>query len=300
MSVERARSDITRALPPIRVDDIRLLGAGVDSDAYLVNGEWVFRFPKREAASMALAREIALLPNLAERLPVQVPYFEYVGEQAEGELLFVGYRLIPGKPLTPELFEALSHEAQERVLATLAEFLEIVHAFPIADAQMAGVEHLSTRKLVADLWKRVRSEVLAQLSPADGRAVSSLIEQFLNDPYNFSNAPRLLYADFAPEHILYDRDADEISGIIDWGDMAIGDPDYDLTYLYQDYGAAFVERLLVHLTHAEPARLFQKLRVFNAYDYLSDLAILPDSPDDDDPAALVEARRVLSQLAREG
>jgi aminoglycoside 2''-phosphotransferase len=154
---------------------------------------------------------------------------------------------------------------------------------------------------VADLWKRVGSEVLAQLSPADGRAVASLIEQFLTDPYNFSNSPRLLYADFAPEHILYDRDDDEISGIIDWGDLAIGDPDYDLTYLYQDYGAAFVARLLVHLSHDEPARLFRKLRAFCAYDYLVDFAANSMAePDEDTAAALNDAIEGLRWLAREG
>lgn len=299
MSIERARSDITRALPPIHVDEMSLLGSGYDSDAYLVNDTWVFRFPRREAASKALAREIALLPKLAELLPVDVPHFEYVGEQAERELLFVGYRLIPGEPLTPELFASLSPSSQERVLQTVAEFLEVVHAFPIADALSTGVEHLSTRNLIEGIWREARAAVFVGLPQADGRAVEALIEQFLADPHNFSNSPRLLYADFAPEHILYDRATDTITGIIDWGDMALGDPDYDLLYLYQDYGRAFVERLLEHLPHDEPDRLFRKLRVFNAYDYLNDLAILPDIPDRDELAVLVEARRALTQLARE-
>lgn len=300
MSLERARSEIMRALPPIAVDEISLLGSGVDSDAYLVNGAWVFRFPRREAASLGLAREIALLPQLAEYLPVEVPHFEYVGEQSESKLMFVGYRLLAGEPLTPELFDTLSPESQERALETLAEFLDIVHAFPVKEALAAGVEAVSTRVLVANSWASARETVLALLPDADGRALASLIEGFLADPYNFSERPCLLYADFAPEHILFDRARDQITGIIDWGDVAIGDPDYDLTFLYQDYGAAFVSRLQAHYLHDDPDRLYRKLRAFCAYDYLVDvLASRTLALDEDRRAMLNESLDGLRQLARE-
>jgi aminoglycoside 2''-phosphotransferase len=294
MSLEHARSEIVRAFPELAVHEIQLLGSGMDSDAYLVNGEWVFRFPRRLAASRGLDREIALLPQLAEFLPVDVPRFEYIGEQAESGLRFVGYRLIPGEPLTPELFESLSQEAQEHVLETLSRFLDIVHAFPVHEARLADVESISTRSLVADNWDATRDRVLAQLSAADGQAVAAFIEGFLADPYNFSERPCLLYADFAPEHILYDRAADEITGIIDWGDMAIGDPDYDLTFLYQDYGAGFVRRLQVHYQHDQPDRLYRKLRAFCAYDYLFDIRANSDGSE-----TVREALAGLRQLARE-
>ena len=293
MSLEHARSEIVRAFPALPVHEITLLGSGMDSDAYLVNGAWVFRFPRRLAASMGLDREIALLPQLAEFLPVDVPHFEYIGEQPESGLRFVGYRLIPGEPLTPELFDGLSHEAQERVLRMLSGFLDVVHAFPVHEARAAGVESISTRSLVADTWDTTRDRVLAPLSAADGQAVAAFIEGFLADPHNFLERPRLLYADFAPEHILYDRAADEITGIIDWGDMAIGDPDYDLTYLYQDYGAEFVRRLQVHYQHDDPDRLYRKLRVFCAYDYLFDIMANTDGSE-----AVREALDGLRQLAR--
>jgi aminoglycoside 2''-phosphotransferase len=73
MSEQRARTEIARAFPELPVRDIAFLGAGMDSDAYLVDDEWVFRFPKREAAARALGREAAVLPKLAGRLPVATP-----------------------------------------------------------------------------------------------------------------------------------------------------------------------------------------------------------------------------------
>ena len=294
MSEQRARFEIERAFPELAVRVVAFLGAGVDSEAYLVNGAWVFRFSKRAEASRALSREVAVLPKLAEHLPVATPRFAYVGQQAATGLLFAGYRFIPGEPLTPELFDALAHADQEQVLVTLAAVLRGVHSFPVADAAASGVEELSTREWVGSCWSVGRAEVLPLLAPRDGPALARLIERFLADERNFAYTPCLLYADFAPEHVLYDRAAEAISGIIDWGDLTIGDPDFDLLYLYQDYGEGFVRRLLAHHPHADPARLLDKLRVFNACDHIR--TIVAARRDRSAGPAVHEAACALSEL----
>jgi aminoglycoside 2''-phosphotransferase len=134
------------------------------------------------------------------------------------------------------------------------------------------VEELSTREWVATCWARGQAAVLPLLAGEDGLALARTIERFLADAGNFAYVPCLLYADFAPEHVLYDAARTAITGLIDWGDLAIGDPDFDLLYLYQDYGEAFVLRLLAHYPHAEPDRLLEQLRVFNACDYVNTIA----------------------------
>lgn len=298
MSEQRARLEIERAFPDLDLREVAFLGAGVDSAAYLVNGTWVFRFPKREAVGRALEREIALLPRLAPRLPVAVPRFAYVGQQTESGLPFAGYQLIPGQPLTAELFEGLPRDDQERILDTLAAFLVAVHEFPVDEAAALGVEPFSTRAWVEGCWSAGRAAVLPLLAPSDREALASLIARFLADERNVAVSPALLYADFAPEHVLYDREARAIAGIIDWGDLAIGDSDFDLLYLYQDYGEGFVRRLLARYPHPDPERLVAKLRVFTACDYVQTVADAQrndgsngsgDGPDDDAVRECVDA-----------
>jgi aminoglycoside phosphotransferase (APT) family kinase protein len=194
---QRVRNELARAFPDLPVREVDFLGSGMDSAAYLINEEWVFRFPKRAAAARALGREVALLPGLAGRVPVAVPRFAYLGRLTGSGRPVAGYPIIRGQPLTAQRFGSLARADQERVLATLAAFLNGVHGFPLAEAAAAG-----------------------------------------------------------------------IVGIIDWGDLAIGDPDFDLLYLRQDYGEAFVRRLLGHYPHPEPARLLHKLRVLDACDHL--------------------------------
>jgi aminoglycoside 2''-phosphotransferase len=147
-----------------------------------------------------------------------------------------------------------------------------VHGFPVAAAAAAGVQELSTRAWVESCWSRGQAPVLALLGPRDGAALARLIESCLGEARSFAYRPCLLYADFAPERILYDADGRAIVGTIDWGDLAIGDPDFDLLYLRQDYGEAFVRRLLGHYPHPEPGRLLRKLRVFAACDQVATIA----------------------------
>lgn len=296
MTEQDARLEIERAFPELGVREIRFLGAGMDSRAYLVNGKWVFRFPQRPEVATALRREIALLPRLAAHLPVAVPRFTHLGEQAANGLLFAGYRLIPGEPLTLELFASLAPPDQERVLATLAAVLRAVHGFPLADAIACGVETFSTRDWVRDSWSAVRGAAQL-LGRRHGPALARWLTGFLADARNFDGAPCLLYADFAPEHVLYSRAARAITGLIDWGDLAIGDPDFDLMYLYQDYGEEFVRRLLVYHPHPDPARLAAKLRVFNACDHLRDIATAHANPGE---PAVQEAVGALRDLLARG
>ncbi len=61
------------ALDPRRVEALPHVGWGGDSDAVLVDGALVFRFPRSEEVARGLAVEVCLLPDLAERAPLPIP-----------------------------------------------------------------------------------------------------------------------------------------------------------------------------------------------------------------------------------
>jgi len=93
--------------------------------------------------------------------------------------------------------------------------------------------------------------------------------------------PTLLHADFGPGHIFCDEKGERIRGIIDFGDIGIGDPDYDLMYLYGIFGWAFVLRFIRHYpcSHLDLEVLRQKLRLLLIYNTVNDIWIGVDRND---------------------
>ncbi len=60
---------IEQTFPQLAPAYVRALGEGCDSVAFEVNGQWVFRFPKRADVEEQLFVEHRLLPALATLTP---------------------------------------------------------------------------------------------------------------------------------------------------------------------------------------------------------------------------------------
>jgi len=133
--------------------------------------------------------------------------------------------------------------------------------------------------------RRSRVGVVGQLKRAvsTGFATEMDIESFWEDVLRL--APELRGASFAPrrrgprglraypaarrpgpDHIPFSAEEGRITGIIDWGDASIGDPDYELSYLYRAGGARFVEEVVRHGPRRDRAKLERKLRFYAGHD----------------------------------
>ena len=63
----------------LELTSLEPLGEGWDNSVWLVDGRWAFRFPRREIAVPAVARQLAMLPRLAPRLPLPIPEPAFAG-----------------------------------------------------------------------------------------------------------------------------------------------------------------------------------------------------------------------------
>ncbi|MGH2366761.1 MAG: phosphotransferase family protein [Chloroflexota bacterium] len=253
------------------------VGWGGDSDAFLVNGALIFRFPRHPSARRALAVEACLLPQLGPRVGLPIPRFRYVAQDVtdEGDTagstegpLFVGYPAIPGAPLAPNLFPAIAADpaTRERMAAQLSAFLAGLHTVPIEQAIACGVEApaRSVREQITHRYAVVRSNVYPVLADDERRYLDRLFASFLDAPRHFGWPPTICHGDLTSDHILHVpangvssagavsvvRPGDEtqppgIAGIIDFGDVCIGDPAGDFVWRFE-YGDAFFGRVLDH------------------------------------------------------
>ncbi|MCI0437912.1 MAG: phosphotransferase, partial [Chloroflexi bacterium] len=120
MDIERLKGAIQDGFPEIEIRAATPMLDGWDSVVLDINGEYIFRFPRRPDVEAQLEKEIALLPELAKTLPLAVPRFEFFGRGGPEGLRFVGYRKIKGVPLEAEV--AQSHR-RPQLVRQLARFL---------------------------------------------------------------------------------------------------------------------------------------------------------------------------------
>jgi aminoglycoside phosphotransferase (APT) family kinase protein len=232
--------------PDLPVRDVRFLAEGWDSQAFEIDGTWVFRFPKRADIQNDLRVEASLLPHLAThlaRVGVRIPVFDFVGQPSDlFPYLFAGYRKLIGVQGT-EL--PVDEVPVDRLCTQLGAALAAVHAFPVERARALGVpEELVSRRLGV-----MRDRALARLSdaaPALDAAVVASARAALTPaltPPEFAGQPVLVHNDLHEEHFLFDLATRDLVGIIDWGDVALGDPAVDLCGVFAWLGMPAAARL---------------------------------------------------------
>ena len=289
------RALIQRHVPDLAVERMALLphyGWGGDSDAWLVNNTLIFRFPRRPGVAGQLAVESRLLPELAPTLPLAIPRFAYVAhDETTGLPLFVGYPAIPGEPLTPALLAELAPDAvaKEVLGATLGAFLGALHTFPADRARALGLEETREPEFTREFFDRVRELVYPRLTPAYRRWTDHLFSDYLANPRLWEFAPVLVHADLSSDHILYDRAAGRLGGIIDFGDTGISDPVSDFVGLV-DYGPAFLHAALA--AHTPPLDHFASARLAFYRRRVAFYALVWGA-ERDDPQALAEGMDAL-------
>ena len=121
----------------VAADRVELLGEGWDNIVYVVDGQWVFRFPRRQFGADAVAVERLVLSRLAGRVPLAVPEPLWLGEATdEFPWPFTGFRLVEGETAC----RAGLDEAQRRRAApVLGAFLKAVHGTETSELVDGGL-----------------------------------------------------------------------------------------------------------------------------------------------------------------
>jgi len=218
--------ELLAQFPELDGASLRRLATGWDNSVWVVAERYAFRIPHREVAIPGVERELAVLPELAPRLPLPVPQPVFVGTPADGyPWPFFGAELLPGEEAGSA---ELDDDQRLEVALELARFLRALHAVE-ADAGLPhdpnGREDMAKRSLLA----RQELEQLERLgvwrAPAEAEELLATAE-CLPPP----EAPVVAHGDLHFRHLLVDRG--HASGVIDWGDVCIADPAIDLALLW--------------------------------------------------------------------
>jgi aminoglycoside phosphotransferase (APT) family kinase protein len=213
-------------LAPVTAEEF---GVGWDNAAYLVNGRYVFRFPRRKALAHSIGNEIRILPLLAPHLPLPIPAPKFSGVPAGSYPYdFAGYPLIPG---TTACRVDWTEEGRAANAAPLGRFLRTLHAIAVDEETRSWASGDEQRK--ADVaWRapQMRDRLMAQRGlPTDLEvgALVDLIDQLATTPLH-DGPPCWVHGDLYARHLLVGEDR-RLCAVIDWGDTHLGDPALDLS-----------------------------------------------------------------------
>ena len=138
MNITLCTEIIEKNFPQIHIEYIKQIFGGWDSEVFEVNGELIFRFPKRLETESMIQKEIIFLPELAKVLSVLIPDFEFIGEH--DKKVFVGYRKVLGLPLSS--CDYSSGNLADQVAKVITE----IHSFPVHKATELKVPNINWRR----------------------------------------------------------------------------------------------------------------------------------------------------------
>lgn len=232
---------IQEFFPELVISSVSTNQDGLVNDILVVNEEFVFRFPKNDTwAKELLANEIRVVNLVRKYIDMPIPMFEQPADD------FVVYRFIRGKPLLRNDILSLNDAAQDRLAEQLATFLRQFHNIPLNELKKHNIPQSAVNRN-SDVWLQLYEDVRHELFPLmmthAKEWVDKHFEPVLNDREWTNYEPMLVNGDVGPYHILYDKGANRINGIIDFGTAGVGDPAADFTCIIYNYGESFLRQM---------------------------------------------------------
>jgi aminoglycoside phosphotransferase (APT) family kinase protein len=292
LGTEGARGLIRKTFPKLAKAKVEPLGEGWDNAAFRVGDEYVFRFPRRQIGAECLEHEIHVLPALpALPLPISAPTL--IGKPIDGfPWPFAGYPYLPGRPTS---IGRIPEGKRVGLATSIARFLSALHAIRAEEAAALGAPPDSIGRVDPSGRVERMEKRLVRLVEAGLVEDPAPIREALRDIVDHAAAPRadaLCHGDLGPRHVLTDEDG-EATGVVDWGDVHIGDPAVDLSIAWS-FGDEARDALFAAYGPVDESR--RRLARFRAIDHSVSLAFW--AHETDRATTLHDALGTLANAAR--
>ncbi|MEF3312871.1 aminoglycoside phosphotransferase family protein [Paenibacillus sp. GYB004] len=230
--------------PELSKQTFRVISSGHQNLIIVVGERLIFRFPLTSDLT-SLKLEERLLPQLGKRLPLPIPQFRYV-LLSKQNIHYVGYPIIPGESLEAGKLNSLNEPTRRLFAKQIAEFLTSLHTFtgdPITRVDRRRFQ-AEWRRNWSGYYRAVELNVFPKIGKKERTWIMQVFDDYLYPSEHFKFTPSLIHGDFKNDHILYDPQAGRLTGVIDFGQMKMGDPSYDYHDLCISYGEPFARAVL--------------------------------------------------------
>ena len=214
------------------VSSYKIIEGGWTNLVIEINNRWIFRFV-RDKDNQQIALERDFLPQFIQVCPIDIP------EPVISNTDYIAYPKIVGERFSPEKFLLFSDTQKAKLIKLLAEFLTCLHDFQydhpnLSDAPYGG------RDFWHDLWFPVKDNLSSETKNQAKTYFMNIFEQINAVPFQKT----LIHADLGTNNVLVNFEQGSLGGVIDFGDLCVGDPAADFAGFYRNFGRQFTEELL--------------------------------------------------------
>lgn len=230
------RGFIERDFPDFKINEMKYLGSGWDNAAFLVNGEYVFRFLRglfdrsHPLRTDEIKKEVNILNYLHGKVSFAVPKPDFIGQFYS----YFGYKLVPGS-----LWDKVDQPFNDDYLKSwVAIRSEISKAIKPSDSQA----------LMISTYQTAKNEQFVKTFLADDSAderVKNIARQAMN--YVLSKCANtsswvFIHEDLQMSNCIVDPAAKRITGVVDWLEAEIGPVEAEF-YFWSKYGHETLEKV---------------------------------------------------------
>lgn len=262
MDTDEARAVIAEQFPGIPARTLTGPRSGTSNWCFLVDGEWIFRFPKDREAEQELGRELMVLPRLRTGSGVAFPAYELFGEPSERyPLRFAAYRAIPGEGLRREILERLPAAVRGRIAQQIGGFLADLHDHPLetgVELRRSPIEWFTNGG--RDFRRKLNEKLYEHRHHPDFPRFRDLFRRLLDDPEIYQQEWCVVHGDLKAKHILFCPERQAVTGFLDFGNLCVGDGFADFLHLADIYGMDFCHLALRGYRRPTAPLLARKLR----------------------------------------
>lgn len=223
----------------LNVTEVELQGH--DNRTYRIGDDMLIRMPTAESYALKVPKEQELLPKLAQHLSVAIPAPIKMGKPSEDyPYPFSIYQWLDGRSAN---HVTLDESALENLAFDLATFLKELQAITDVAGPGPGQHNWWRGDHVSVYDEGAREQIVNLADAIDSNSALEIWARACTTKWN--KAPVWIHGDFAAGNFLIKNN--KLSGVIDFGGTAVGDPAPDLviawTYLNGNARDVFVAEM---------------------------------------------------------
>lgn len=235
---ELAKGCIENQFPELSpLKEIKFLAEGWDNKVFLVNGEIIFRFPRRNIAVALIEQENKILEKLPPLFHIEIPRPKYIGRPSHNyPYPFQGYKRIEG---VSGCHTQLSEQDRAESIVPLSIFLKGLHGVNESEALSIGAKSqvfdrtnvIETVAALNDRANKIIDRKIIGINKAHFQREIKIAQEIKLPSENKC----LVHGDLYCKHLMFNKG--KLTGVIDWGDIGINNRSVDLSVIWSFYPA---------------------------------------------------------------